>query len=102
MVEDKKLEVNAPTKYQIIIKDCGTDTFSFTYKKLENKNPIKLGLSVVNIMAKDFAGDENAYKYYYWLACAILKGFEIDKDKLLEDINNVQSMVEKLDLKVVE
>lgn len=91
--------MNKPTKYQIIIRDCGTDTCNFSYKKLENKNPIRLGLSVINILSKDFAGEENANKYLYWLACAILSCFDnINKDNLFIDINGVENAIEKVNI----
>ena len=92
------LNVKMPSKFQILIQNCGTDSLNGSYKKLENKNPIVLGTKVVNIMANDFAGKEHSPYFSYYLACAILKGLDFDKEKLFGDIDSIQDKIKKLTL----
>jgi len=92
------LNVKKPSKFQILIQNCGTDSLNGSYKKFEHNNPIILGTKVVNIMANDFAGKEHSPYFSYYLACAILKGLDFDKKKLFEDIENIQDRIKKLTL----
>ena len=92
------LNVSAPSKFQISVQNCGTDSLNGSYKKLENKNPIILGKQVVDIMANDFAGKEHSPFFSYYLACAILKGLDFERDKLFADIDSIQDKIKKLTL----
>ena len=92
------LNVKKPSKFQILIQNCGTDSLNGSHEKFEHKNPILLGLKVVNIMAQDFAGKEYLPYFRYYLACAILKELDFKKDKLFEDINSIQDRIKKLTL----
>ena len=99
---EKKLKVAQPTKFLLHISKCGTDTLSGNYKQIEHDNPIILGLNGVKIIADGIAPTESQPAFRYLLACAILRGLEVDKTKLLEDIKNIADRIKNLSLKEVK
>lgn len=88
-----------PKRFQILIQNCGTDSFNGSYKRIDNTNPILLGKQVANIMGNDFAGKQYSSHFKYYLACILLKELEFDKNNLFEDINSINEKIKRLDLK---
>jgi len=98
----KGLKVAQPTKFILCISKCGTDTLSGNYKQIEHDNPILLALNGVKIITDGIAPKESQPFCQYLLACAILKGLDFDKTKLLDDIENIVDRIKTLSLKEVK
>lgn len=98
----KKLSVAEPTKFILHISKCGTDTLNSGYNQIENDNPILLGLNGVKIISDGISPKENQPFCQYLIACALLKGLEFDKTKLIGDIENIADRIKNLSLKEVK
>ena len=98
-MKKNKIKVNQPTKFILNIKNCGTDTLSMHYKKIEHDNPIILGLNGINIMADGFSPKDAHAFFKYLIACALLKGLKFDRKKLFDDVDQIAERIKGLSLK---
>jgi len=85
-----------PKKFIIRLAQCGTDTFSGGYKKMESEDGLELANRIVNIMAHDFIFKEKEPMFKYHLACLLLHQIEGYKtEELMEDIKNANNFLDK-------
>jgi hypothetical protein len=55
--------------FHVTISHIGTDIFSQGFKRMEDTNPAKLVMRVVNLCANEFIGEENSKeKGYFFLS----------------------------------
>jgi hypothetical protein len=92
------IKLAKPNFFQVQISNCGTDACNGSYKQIENKNPVILGRTVVSMLGDNFAPPNYKPLFEYYIACAILKGLEYDKEKLFRDIDNIQDTIKGLSL----
>lgn len=89
-----------PKKFQVRLANCGTNTFSVNYKKIENENALKLAFNINDIMLKDFVGEQHYLNLKYELACMLLDSLEGWKEQdLLKDIKNAEKFFNNWKLK---
>jgi len=92
-----------PSKFIIRLAQCGTNTFSGGYKKMESEDGLELANRVVNIMAHDFIFNEKEPMFKYHLACLLLHQIEGYKpEELNEDIKNAKNFLDKWKFKKAE
>lgn len=99
--ETKKVKriVKQPSKFILHISKCGTDTSSMYHNQINHDNPIILALKGVRMMGESFAPKEKIPFFEYLLACAILKGLQFDRKKVLEDVDGIAGIIKNLSLK---
>jgi len=97
--KENKLKFVEPKKFILHIAKCGTDSISMRYNKIEQDNPILLGLHGVKLITNSVCSEEVKPFFEYLLACSILHGLEFDRTKIFEDIDNISDRIKGLSLK---
>ncbi|KKK40834.1 hypothetical protein LCGC14_2928350, partial [marine sediment metagenome] len=88
------INTSKPKHFTIKIGSCGWDVHNGTYDKLKEKNPYRLGFTVVNIMSKEFMknGEAGQLEFRYHLALLLLDSLEFPEGKLQKDLENREKL----------
>lgn len=83
------MKVSRPTEFMVRIADVGTNTCWGSYKKMTDRNAVRLTHKAARHMMRDFVTEQHAPEGMYWLACLILSSLNCPEQEILKDIKRV-------------
>ena len=88
------LNVVKPSKFIAKISRLGTDTFSAGFKgQIEHENPFEVSKIVLELMAKQFAGEKDMDIFIYQVGMETLALFDLDDKTIIDDYHKTKKVL---------